>query len=49
MKVFVVLEIGMRERTPKIISIHKTRKAAEKAAYETPDVWRNVIETELQE
>lgn len=44
--VYIVIELA-KDKTPRIVSVHKTRKAAEKEAYADGTAWRNVVEKEL--
>ena len=47
-KCYIVVNLE-KAREPKIIGVFLNKKHAEKAAYEIPNQWRNIIETTIQQ
>lgn len=47
-KCYIVVDLE-KARDPKIIGVFLNKQHAEKAAYEVPNQWRNIIETTIQQ
>ena len=47
-KCYIVVDLE-KAREPKIIGVFLNKQHAEKAAYEIPNQWRNIIETTIQQ